>query len=181
MVRACQLFFDFRLRMSNGSIVDEMNIATIPTELIELICSWAVESAFEESELREAAGKSLSREDSVLCSTLSRLPLIHPRWTVAGQGALYRYVKLWTADRCKAFQDSLTMYPNNGIHVRAIMIHWGEADFGGPDGYAYKVLGWFHEMEIQHLIRLCPRLQRFESREAASALHRRSPSRRSRF
>src|SRR5204863_6359382 len=69
--------------------------------------------------------KSLSREDSVLCSTLSRLPLIHPRWTVAGQGALYRYVKLWTADRCKAFQDSLTMYPNNGIHVRAIMIHWG--------------------------------------------------------
>jgi len=48
---------------SSCGIVDEMNIAKIPRELIELICSWTAESAFEESELREAAGQSLSQED----------------------------------------------------------------------------------------------------------------------
>src|SRR5208282_297050 len=111
-----------------------MNIATLPTELIELICLWAAESAFEESEVREVAELYWGdgcRKDGFLCSTLSPLPLIHPRWTASGQKALYRYIKLSTADRYKAFQDSLTMYPNNGDHVRAIIIQWKMGDFGG--------------------------------------------------
>jgi hypothetical protein len=142
-----------------------MYIDTLPTELIELICLWAAESAFEESEVREFPDLywvDSSQKDRFLCSTLYPLPLIHPRWTASGQKALYRYVKLSTADRYKAFQDSLTTYPNNGDHVRAVIIQWETGDFGGPDGYAYKVLGWFHEMDIQHVIRLCPRLEHFD-------------------
>lgn len=142
-----------------------MNIDTLPTELIELICLWAAESAYEESEFREFPDlywADCCQKDRFLYSTLYPLPLIHPRWTASGQKALYRYIKLSTADRYKAFQDSLTTYPNNGDHVRAVIIQWEMGDFGGPDGYAYKVLGWFHEMDIQHVIRLCPRLEHFD-------------------
>lgn len=142
-----------------------MNIASIPTELIELICSVAVQSAIDDFEFIEAA----SRLDAHLWTpadlrsfALFSLPLIHPRWTIAGTKALYRYVNLNTADQYKAFENSLVSYPNNGNRVRVISIRWYRGDFGGPDGYAYKVLGWFHEMEIQNLIRLCPRLECFE-------------------
>src|SRR5215471_6947323 len=128
-----------------------MNIANLPTELIELSCLWAAEIAFKESELRKVSDSywdDRCPKDNFLHSALSPLPLIHPRWTPSGQKALYRYIKLSTADQYKAFQDSLTTYPNNGEHVRAVIIQWEMGDFGGPDGYAYKVLGWFHEMDI---------------------------------
>ena len=56
--------------------VAEMNIATLPTELIELICLWAAESAFEESEVREVAGRILVRQ---LCARMVFCALLYPR------------------------------------------------------------------------------------------------------
>jgi hypothetical protein len=143
-----------------------MNLATLPTELIELLCSLAAEVAIEESELRESIARTYADlrdpANELKSFSLSSLPLIHPRWTIAGTKALYRNIYLDTADQYKAFQNSLTSYPDNGNHVRRLSIRWYKGDYGGPDGYAYKVLGWFHQMEIQNVIRMCPRLEYFD-------------------
>ena len=140
-------------------------VAALPTELIEVICSLCAESIFGESGNQEYLD-----HDEFESTLLYSLPLIHPRWTIPGQKALYRYVRLPTADRYNAFQESLAMFPYNGEYVRAIYIDWGHEDFGGPDGYAYKVLGWFHEMEIQQVVRLCPRLELFDPGRKSPAI-----------
>lgn len=139
-----------------------LSIASIPTELIELICSFVTASVYQVSEFSDRVEGWRLKKDCFLSRYLVSLPLIHPRWTPVGQKSLYQYVKLPTADYYEAFQQSLTKFPYNGEYVRAISIQWGCQDFGGPDGYAYKVLGWFHEMEIQHVIRLCPNLESFD-------------------
>ena len=138
-------------------------LATLPTELIELICGCVVNHVRERWEF-DFDPQNI-RHLGLLSRYLSGLPLIHSRWTVPGQKALYRFIILPTAHRYKAFQDSLTAFPHNGLYVREIFLHWGSLDFGGPDGYSYKVLGWFHEMEIQQLVRLCPLLEIFHPGE----------------
>lgn len=140
-------------------------LATLATELIEFICEFAAEYAREDWEFSlgpDGGGNgSQDRKKNFVSRFLVGLPLIHPRWTVPDQKALYRYVCLTDAVRYKAFQESLTQYPHNGRYVRGLFIDWGGQDFGGPDGYSYKVLGWFHEMEIQQVVRLCPFVERF--------------------
>ena len=66
--------------------------------------------------------------------------LIHPRWTKAGQAALYRRVILISAIRYARFQDSLLEYPENGAYVREIQILWGSEHFGGPEGFPTPTL-----------------------------------------
>jgi len=136
-------------------------LANLATELIELVCEFAAEYAREDWEFRLGSNGDANVRASFVSRHLVGLPLIHPRWTVPGQKALYRYVCLMNAVRYKAFQESLTQYPHNGRYVRALLIDWGIQDYGGPDGYSYKVLGWFHEMEIQQVVRLCPFLEQF--------------------
>src|SRR5271155_2828572 len=124
----------------------------LPVEIIEQICLALADDPLPMSLMTNIPSSS---------TLLSALPLINSRWHLSGQKALYRHIVLGTADQYKCFQDCLTLHPGNGIYVRSISIDWGFKDYGGPDGYSYKVLGWFHEMEIQQLIRLCPLLERF--------------------
>jgi len=144
-------------------------LATLPTELIELICEWVADYVLEDWEFGDgppcdSSSSRFGRDEEtqrILSRQLVGLPLVHSRWAIPGQKALYRSVVLPNAVSYKAFQDSLTAFPQNGSYVRAISIHWGNRDYGGHDGYSYKVLGWFHEMEIQQLVRLCPFLECF--------------------
>jgi hypothetical protein len=142
-----------------------MTLDTIPIDVVELICSHIVDLAFAEFELADF----ILREDDSLepyrrfkSWSLKSLPLIHPLWRLPGTTALYRHVFLTSADQYKAFHQSLESSTTKRPFVRSITIRWGPHDFGGPEGYAYKVLGWWYQMEIEHLIRLCPRLESFD-------------------
>ena len=127
----------------------------LPIEILEKICLTLAPARYTKNTL-----PTPSR--SPRTAVLAALPLISSRWHVSGQKALYRDISLETADQYKLFQDSLTLNPQNGMYVRALCIIWGiKDDFGGPDGYSYKVLGWFHEMQIEQVIRLCPLLEFF--------------------
>jgi len=142
-------------------------LATLLPELIELICECLANYVLEDWEFG-----SITRNENYI-EYLSRyvvgLPLIHSRWTVPGQKALYGFVILPTANRYKRFQQSLTAFPHNGFYVRGIALHRGGldlADLGGPypNGcFVYtEIIGWsIHEMEIQQLVRLCPFLECF--------------------
>jgi hypothetical protein len=158
-----------------------MTLDTLPSDIVELICSHVVELALADFQLARFLVNDI--ESLIPCQhfkswSLKSLLLIHSLWTLPGTKALYRYIFLTTADEYKAFHQSLESYPTNRRYVRSITIRWGPKDFGGPDGYAYKVLGWWYEMEIEHLIRLCPRLESFDpgsrsiviSREGIAAL-----------
>src|SRR5271170_5843313 len=115
-----------------------VNLGTLPSDIIEVICSLAAQNAFEETISLEtrSVGSIIVRDHPQLL--LRSLPLIHPRWTVARQKALYRHIKISTADDYKSIQKSLTTVPYNGIHVRGIYIRWndiyGKGEFGGIDG-----------------------------------------------
>jgi hypothetical protein len=139
-------------------------LATLPTELIELICECVANYILEDWEFGDDPSEDFSgrlEKQRFRSRHLASLPLVRSRWAAPGQKALYRSIMLPNAGYYKALQESLTAFPHNGMYVRAILIHWGARDYGGPDGYSYKVLGWFHEMEIQQLIRSCPLLERF--------------------
>ena len=145
--------------------------ATLPTELIETICKFASEFDFEDYD-RVVVGRVPVLNQPVAASALASIPLIHPRWAFAGQTALYRRVVLTSARQYKQFQESLMAFPYNAVHVRGLRIEWGRRDFGGYEGYAYHVLGWFYEMEIQHLVRLCPCLEAFSASETCLPISR---------
>jgi len=107
-------------------------LATLLPELIELICECLANYVLEDWEFG-----SITRNENYI-EYLSRyvvgLPLIHSRWTVPGQKALYGFVILPTANRYKRFQQSLTAFPHNGFYVRGIALHRGGldlADLGG--------------------------------------------------
>ena len=135
----------------------------IPVEIIEQICLALADDPLPMSLMTTIPSSS---------TLLSALPLINSRWHLSGQKALYRHIVLETADQYKCFQDCLTLHPGNGIYIRSIAIDWGFKDFGGPDGYSYKVLGWFHEMEIQQVVRLCPFLESFYPAQYAPVISR---------
>jgi hypothetical protein len=139
-----------------------MNLDTLPIDVIEQICFLTAKGAFldfEASDFLALYHASIRPCKRFKASSLWSLPLIHPLWRLPGTKVLYRYICITTADEYKAFHRTLELNPTNRQYVRVITIRWGEEDFGGPDGYAYKVLGWFHQIEIQHLIRLCPFLE----------------------
>ena len=144
-----------------------ITLADFPTELSELICQCAAHHAFKDWEFGDHPENHPSACPS---QYLSQLPLIPSRWTVPGQKALYRVVVLPTANRYKGLQESLTVFPHNGLYIREIFLHWVRGDFGGPDGYSYKMLGCFHEIEIQQLVRLCPLLESFNPGQNSPAI-----------
>ena len=138
---------------------------TLPLDIVELICLSVVELASADFELASFVHddiESLAPCQAFKSWSLQSLPLIHPLWRLPGTSALYRCIVLTTADEYKAFHQSLESWPTNRQYVRAITIRWRPEDFGGPDGYTYKVLGWWYEMEIEHLIRMCTRLESFD-------------------
>ena len=152
----------------------------LPTEIIEEICDilakdipakdTSLEFLFADVGPSHRINEPLKLVNP--SARLSSLPLIHSRWHVPGQKALYCYISLRTADQYKRLQDCLSLHPKNGVYIREIAIHWGLHDFGGPDGYSYKVLGWFHEMEIQEVMRLCPHLLSFQASPEAPVISR---------
>src|SRR5271170_3921607 len=100
-------------------------LATLPTELIELICEYVANYVLEDWEFGDGPSGDFSggyvEKQRFRSRHLVGLPLVHSRWALPGQKALYRFVVLPAAVYCKAFQESLIAFPHNGSYVRAIL------------------------------------------------------------
>jgi len=103
-------------------------LATLPTELIELICESVANYILEDWEFGDDPSEEFSgrlERHRFRSRHLAGLPLVCSRWVAPGQKALYCSIMLTRAGYYKALQESLTAFPHNGMYVRAILIHWG--------------------------------------------------------